>query len=154
MKKQGRVKTPCIGVCSTGIGGSVCRGCKRFGHEVVQWNGYSEVEKGAVVERLSSLLVQVMSERITIVDVDTLRSVLDRHQVRYHSQSDPYAWLFDLLKVGAGQIARLEDVGCRLTNTKSDESLVSLRDTIDNDFLELSKAHYQRYFVLHEPELL
>ncbi|MEC7008614.1 MAG: DUF1289 domain-containing protein, partial [Pseudomonadota bacterium] len=33
------IKTPCIGVCSTGIGDSVCRGCKRFSHEVIHWNG-------------------------------------------------------------------------------------------------------------------
>ena len=39
------VKTPCIGVCSTGIGDSVCRGCKRFSHEVIDWNSYSQEQK-------------------------------------------------------------------------------------------------------------
>ncbi|MDC1160500.1 DUF1289 domain-containing protein, partial [Luminiphilus sp.] len=24
------IRTPCIGVCSTGVGDVVCRGCKRF----------------------------------------------------------------------------------------------------------------------------
>jgi predicted Fe-S protein YdhL (DUF1289 family) len=37
-----RTPTPCIGVCSTGIGDVVCRGCKRYAQEVIHWNGYSE----------------------------------------------------------------------------------------------------------------
>ena len=43
------VKTPCIGVCSTGIGDAVCRGCKRFSHEVIHWNSYSQDHKRAIV---------------------------------------------------------------------------------------------------------
>ena len=39
------LKTPCIGVCSTVFGDDVCRGCKRFQHEVIQWNSYSDPEK-------------------------------------------------------------------------------------------------------------
>lgn len=38
------IKTPCIGLCSTVYGDLVCRGCKRFHHEVIQWNGYGEEE--------------------------------------------------------------------------------------------------------------
>ncbi|MCF8976542.1 DUF1289 domain-containing protein, partial [Pseudomonas edaphica] len=28
------IKTPCVGLCSTVYGDLVCRGCKRFHHEV------------------------------------------------------------------------------------------------------------------------
>ena len=45
------VKTPCIGVCSTALGGFVCRGCKRFAHEVIDWNGYSHEQKMAIEQR-------------------------------------------------------------------------------------------------------
>ncbi|MEL0305883.1 MAG: DUF1289 domain-containing protein, partial [Halieaceae bacterium] len=41
------IRTPCIGVCSTGVGDVVCRGCKRFAHEVIDWNGYSPEQKQA-----------------------------------------------------------------------------------------------------------
>ena len=54
------IKTPCIGLCSTVYGDLVCRGCKRFHHEIVNWNLYGEEEKRAVWLRLESLLVQVM----------------------------------------------------------------------------------------------
>ena len=46
------IRTPCIGVCSTGIGDAVCRGCKRFAHEVIDWNGYSQAQKEAIDARL------------------------------------------------------------------------------------------------------
>ncbi len=52
------VKTPCIGVCSTGIGDRVCRGCKRFAHEVIHWNSYSNEQKQLIEERLSQFLSQ------------------------------------------------------------------------------------------------
>ncbi|WP_226704400.1 DUF1289 domain-containing protein [Microbulbifer elongatus] len=46
-----KVRTPCIGVCSTGIGDNVCRGCKRFAHEVIDWNAYSEEQRRIIAER-------------------------------------------------------------------------------------------------------
>ena len=141
-----RVKTPCIGVCSTGIGGNVCRGCKRFAYEVVQWNGYGEAEKAAVINRLSSLLVQVMREKIDIFDVNLLSMMLNEQRVRFLLQADPYAWVFDLLKVGAGQIDNLERFGCRVRAGSAHADLVQLRDEIDHDFFVLSSAHFDKYF--------
>ena len=52
--RYGRV-SPCIGVCSTTYGDLVCRGCNRFAHEVVQWNGYEEDQRGAIWGRLEEL---------------------------------------------------------------------------------------------------
>mgnify|MGYP006200948357 CR=1 FL=1 len=45
-------RTPCIGTCSTTYGDLVCRGCKRFNFEVINWNRYSEEEKLAVMGRI------------------------------------------------------------------------------------------------------
>ncbi|MGV8710709.1 DUF1289 domain-containing protein, partial [Pseudomonas aeruginosa] len=56
-----RIKTPCVGLCSTVYGDLVCRGCKRFHHEVVNWNLYDAEEKRAVWSRLEQLLAQVMA---------------------------------------------------------------------------------------------
>jgi len=53
------VKTPCIGVCSTVFGDEVCRGCKRFQHEIIQWNGYDDAAKRSVLNRLELLKVQI-----------------------------------------------------------------------------------------------
>ncbi len=62
------VKTPCIGVCSTGLGDDVCMGCKRFQHEVLQWNSYSDSEKSSVLNRLEILKTQIMESKVFIFD--------------------------------------------------------------------------------------
>ena len=56
------VRTPCVGICSTGIGDSVCRGCKRFAHEVIDWNAYSHEQRLIIAQRLESFLAQVRSK--------------------------------------------------------------------------------------------
>lgn len=44
--------SPCIGVCSTGIGDEVCRGCGRTFEEVNNWHSYSKEEKVAINIRI------------------------------------------------------------------------------------------------------
>ena len=52
----GMTKTPCIGICSTTtFGDSVCRGCKRYAKEVLNWISYSDEMKCAVLKRLEAL---------------------------------------------------------------------------------------------------
>ncbi len=48
-------RTPCVGICSTTYGDLVCRGCKRFAHEIDQWNGYAGDQRVLVWERLFKL---------------------------------------------------------------------------------------------------
>ena len=45
---QKKTRTPCVGICSTTYGDEVCRGCKRFYFEVINWNKYDENEKDAM----------------------------------------------------------------------------------------------------------
>ena len=59
-------RTPCIGICSTSVGDPVCRGCKRFNHEVFQWNGYTPSEKANVIQRLENLLDPIIHRYLTI----------------------------------------------------------------------------------------
>lgn len=55
MEPQTLRRTPCIGICSTTYGDLVCRGCKRFAHEIDQWNGYQTAQRALVWERLFKL---------------------------------------------------------------------------------------------------
>lgn len=140
-----RVKTPCIGVCSTGIGDSVCRGCKRFSHEVIDWNSYKPEQKRAVDERLSRFLSQCVRNRVRVVDKDLLAWQLDVQQIRFTPHHDEYCWVFSLLKAGASQIEKPEDFGFVVLPECRHQSLVQLRDAIDEDFYVLSEAYYERY---------
>ncbi len=139
-------KSPCIGVCSTGIGDTVCRGCKRYAHEIICWNGYSTDEKFAILRRLDALLSQVVQAKLEITDAGLLAQQLQLQKIRHNTRSSPYVWVFDLLKAGASQIKTLSDYGCAVTSEFAHMSMAELRDSIDADFYILSSVHYERYF--------
>ena len=140
-----RIKTPCIGLCSTVFGDSVCRGCKRFHHEVINWNGYSDEEKQSVWLRLEMLLVQVMTAKLEVFDEALLLKQLQQRQIRFVPQQSVYCWAYQLLARGARVISQLEAYGIVLLPEFRDWELPDLRDAIDREFFLLSEAHFERY---------
>lgn len=146
-----RVRTPCIGVCSTGIGDAVCRGCKRFSHEVIDWNAYTEVEKAIVDERLAKFLSLCMQNKFVVTDPGLLRWQLQTQQIRFNPAHDQYCGLFALLKAGASQIQAPETFGFSVHLPWRDSTLTALRELVDQEFWSLSDAHHQRY--LATPDL-
>jgi len=142
------VKTPCIGVCSTGIGDSVCRGCKRFAHEVINWNGYTMEQKRVVDARLSGFLSQCVSNKLQVSDEALLQWQLRVQQISYVPDHDAYCWVYSLLKAGAGQIEKALDYGFEVDLRYRTMPLTELREVIDTEFLTLSQAHYDRYMLM------
>lgn len=140
-----RIKTPCVGLCSTVYGDLVCRGCKRFHHEVVNWNLYGEDEKRAVWQRLEALLVQVVAAKLEVFDAQLLRRQLEQRQIRFVPQQSPYCWAYQLIARGARAIQQVEAYGIVLLPEFRDGGLPELRDAIDREYFLLSEAHYQRY---------
>lgn len=140
-----RIKTPCIGLCSTVFGDTVCRGCKRFHHEVINWNGYSDEEKQSVWLRLEMLLVQVMTAKLEVFDEALLLKQLEQRQIRFVPQQSAYCWAYQLLARGARVITQLEAYGIVLLPEFRDWELPDLRDAIDREFFLLSEAHFERY---------
>ena len=141
------VKTPCIGVCSTGIGDAVCRGCKRFCHEVIDWNSYTTEQKAVIDRRLSEFLSQCVSNKLRINDRALLQWQLRVQQIAYTAHHDEYCWVYSLLKAGGSQIAQSADYGFEVDRRYRDIPLTQLRDIIDQEFYILSEAHYQRYML-------
>jgi predicted Fe-S protein YdhL (DUF1289 family) len=139
------VKTPCIGVCSTGIGDDVCRGCKRFCHEVIDWNSYTPAQKQVIDERLRDFLSRCVSNKLRVTDRALLQWQLRIQQIRYNEHHDEYCWVFALLKAGAGQIDATGDYGFEVDSPYRDLSLAELREMIDQEFYVLSEAYYERY---------
>ncbi len=140
-----RVPTPCVGICSTGIGDDVCRGCKRFAHEVIEWNLYSDPQRASIAMRLESLLVTVVKHKITVFDAERLRLQMRHQQVQFNEQQNPHCWVFDLLKAGATQIYDMSIYGLQKTPEWRDAPLQEIRSAIDKDFYTLSCAHFERY---------
>ena len=144
-----KVKTPCVGVCSTVFGDQVCRGCKRFQHEVIEWNGYSDTEKETVWNRLESLKVLIMKSKILIQDKALLKSKLDHHKISYYEKVDPYCWVFDLIKQASQSIMDIQEFGLQFVLNKPVD-LGDFKQLIEEELFALSEAHYQRYFTLED----
>ncbi len=140
------VKTPCIGVCSTGIGDTVCRGCKRFSHEVIAWNGYSQDERRAVLQRIDQLLAVIVARWLLVESEEVLRQQLQAQQIGFDPARAPASWVVELLKAGSSQIAEPEQYGLVLSQQAQGKNLRELREVIEKEVYELSCAHYERYF--------
>ena len=139
------VKTPCIGICSTVFGDEVCRGCKRFQHEIIEWNSYNDTEKGSVLNRLELLKVQIMQSKISVTDQDLLKSKLLDYKVKFDETNDSLCWVFDLLRSGSQSIEKPSDFGFEL-KVSSVSNLSELKKVMEEELFQLSEAHYQRYF--------
>ena len=143
------VKTPCIGVCSTVFGDEVCRGCKRFQNEVIDWNSYQDSQKIAVLSRLESLKTQIMESKISIVNKKLLQNQLDTLDIKYVIDDNPFCWVFDLLRQASQSIDSLEDFGIVLQDGV-ENNLFELKKVIENELFSLSEAHFQRYFKIEK----
>ena len=143
------VKTPCIGVCSTVFGDEVCRGCKRFQNEVIDWNGYEDSQKTAVLTRLESLKTQIMESKISIVNKKLLQNQLDTLDIKYAIDDNPFCWVFDLLRQASQSIDSLQDFGVVLKDGV-ENNLFELKKVIESELFSLSEAHFQRYFKIEK----
>ena len=138
-----RSTTPCLGICSTTYGDSVCKGCKRFVHEVIDWNKFNSNEKELVNTRLEEFKIIVLKNRFLVSDQDLLATKLKENAIRFNNALDPLTWIFDLLRASGTQELDLDQFGIK---TLISEALPTIREQINKEFLELSEAHYDRYF--------
>lgn len=142
-----RIPTPCVGMCSTTYGDMVCRGCRRFSHEIVDWNAYGATEKRAVWARLDALKEQVVLGRLDIVDPLLLEEKLDEHRIPWRAEQPDAVRAYELLRRGARFMRRYGVYGLRPLPRWHDLTPSELLDVIDRDLLALAHAHYERYVV-------
>ena len=143
---QTRVPTPCVGLCSTTYGDSVCRGCKRFAHEIVDWNRYDDLQKTAILRRLGELTSSIINRYVVIVDASRLRTMLETHGLRYHKYQPPECWAYDLFRQTRGQFARISDLGLSKHPETGSMSYREIWESMNSEYLEVSEGHYERYF--------
>lgn len=141
-----RVPTPCIGVCSTVIGDVVCRGCKRFSHEIIEWNSFSDDQKRAIDNRLEQLLDQVVSRYLLVTDSRRLAERVLQHKIRVPEYRGSARKAFELLRAGGDQLQNLPDFGLEARPEYTSWSPLEIKNAIDHDFWVLSSAHHNRYF--------
>ncbi len=141
-----RIATPCIGLCSTTYGDSVCRGCKRFAHEIVDWNRYDEPQKAAVIARLAQILDDVVNRYLTVFDEASLLSALTESGFRYRKEQSASWWVYDLMRQTKGRISQPSVCGFRVLPENKGLELPDIWEAMNREFLALSEGHYERYF--------
>ena len=138
-----RSSTPCLGICSTTFGDEVCKGCKRFSHEIVSWTKYSLEEREIVNDRLEKFKVQILEQRFEIIDRDLFETKLEEKAINFNHSLDPLTWIFDLFRAAGSQSFDIEGFGIKQLGEFDSKTI---RDEINKELLELSEAHHERYF--------
>jgi predicted Fe-S protein YdhL (DUF1289 family) len=135
-----------IGICSTVFGDVVCRGCKRFVHEIINWNAFNNSEKALIEKRLVDFLTQVMESRVRVVNAGLLHAGLDQWQINYNPAHNDLCHAYSLLGSGGKIVNELADFGIQAQPGYEKFSVMELKEEIDEAYFALSEAHYQRYF--------
>ena len=91
--------TPCAGRCSTVFGDSVCRGCRRFNHEVIKWNTYTAEQQTAVWKRLDAQLDQILVPMLPFADLHQVESFVLSKRVRLRPDASKGRKLYHALKI-------------------------------------------------------
>ena len=144
--RKNRSSTPCIGICSTTFGDDVCKGCKRFSHEITNWGKFSTDERAVVNSRLEQFKTTILEEKFTISDCELFESKMNEFSINFNSSLEPITWIFDLLRASSNKDLNVNDFGVEILPAFSDLSLVELRDLINQEMLQLSEAHYYKFF--------
>ena len=105
-------RTPCVGICSTTYGDLVCRGCKRFAHEIVQWNGYDETQQEAVRERLTRLRDEILEALLVCEEPGLLQAALSEAGLTDFAQKEG---LYQLLRFMVRREQSLASAGLALS---------------------------------------
>ena len=144
--RKNRSSTPCIGICSTTCGDDVCKGCKRFSHEITNWGKFSTDERAVVNSRLEQFKTTILEEKFTISDSELFESKMNEFSINFNSSLEPITWIFDLLRASSNKDLNVNDFGVEILPAFSDLSLIELRDLINQEMLQLSEAHYYKFF--------
>ena len=144
--RKNRSSTPCIGICSTTFGDDVCKGCKRFSHEITNWGKFSTDERAVVNSRLEQFKKTILEEKFSISDSELFESKMNEFSINFNSSLEPITWIFDLLRASSNKDLNVNDFGVEILPAFSDLSLIELRDLINQEMLQLSEAHYYKFF--------
>ena len=140
-----RTRTPCVGICSTTYGDNVCRGCKRFSFEVINWNAFKPEERESVWKRLEKLKSQIMDSRLKVFDPKKPKESINHFQLKIKDDLNDLSKAFEVIKQVSESFNNLDEFGVDVF--EKNQSLISLKEEIENELYTLSKAHYEKYFI-------
>ncbi len=146
-------RTPCVGICSTTYGDLVCRGCKRFSHEIVQWNGYDKDQQGLIWNRLTTLRDEVLDYLLVLNDEGQYLSACSEACLgELDSNEERYQLLRSMVRDNkslseAGMVVAADFVAPVAPNGNPNQTdTLTVLQALDAETYRRSKAHYERNF--------
>lgn len=146
--------TPCAGRCSTVFGDLVCRGCRRFSHEVIHWNQYTPEQHAAVWIRLDAQLDQILVPMLPLANRQQVEGFLHSKRVRLRNDASLGRKLYHALKLCEKNRHLTDDSGLGIHY----KQVRPLWDEFEQRVLTLANASYDvafkraqgiRYHLLH-----
>jgi len=117
----------------------------RFEHEVIHWNAYSEMERDLITSRIDSFLNQIIKNKLELIDFNKLKIKVSGLNLRCSESWTPYRILYELIRLGGGQISDPTEYGFRRLPAVEHLSLTEIKRDIEIECHVLSTAHYERY---------
>ena len=105
------IGSPCVGLCSTTLGDSICRGCQRSDAEIRDWFGLTGDQRAARILELDALREAVAGRYLRLVDGAALEAQLKRHRIRFRPDQPGLSRAVELLRVGRERIQELSRYG-------------------------------------------
>ncbi|TDJ26691.1 MAG: DUF1289 domain-containing protein [Gammaproteobacteria bacterium] len=143
-------RTPCVGICSTTYGDLVCRGCKRFAHEIVQWNGFREDQQDRVWERLMDLRTGAVTSLVRIVHPKQLLASAISLNVPDAAKLPRAQLAYEVLRRMPSRGLKLSTTGLAPVANDATGLLsadpVRILKQIEGEFYQRSLAHYEHNF--------
>lgn len=139
------ITSPCIGICSSGIGDDVCRGCKRFAHEVIEWNAYTREQRTVVRERLDNFLIQIVKLKIHSIDFNKLSRKMKEVHFTLDEHLDAHLHVYQLLNSRYRENIVPRAWGFSVRPAFRGLTMAALHESIEQELYNLSQAHYERY---------
>ncbi len=139
--------SPCVGICSTTYGDLVCRGCKRFAHEIVKWNGFDPEQRAAVWGRLQELREGAIGQWLRVCGHDLLMARAELGNIPGRNEISALNLAYEVLRTTQMPLIRLVEIGIEAQlNDASKRWSRDLVRQIDLEFYARSLAHYEHNF--------
>jgi len=130
--------TPCVGRCSTVFGDAVCRGCRRYNHEVIQWNTYNLAQREAVWLRLDAQLDQIILPMLPLAQLDQIEQFILSKRVRVLDSASKGRKIYQALKLCEKNKNLAVDSGLGI----NPQQVKPIWDEFERRALALAKASY------------
>jgi predicted Fe-S protein YdhL (DUF1289 family) len=139
--------TPCVGICSTTFGDLVCRGCKRFAHEIVDWNGFEPAQQAVVWARLDDLLEGAVEQWLHVFDPELLIVYAKLGAIARRDEIGTLNLAYEVLCDRQMPVTELAGIGIEVRSCGASMRWTGdLVRRIDQEYYARSLAHYEHNF--------